>query len=478
MKAANQKNTNLTGSKGGFQKAFNPHLKKFNKTKKAAEEVKVSESNQPLEQTEKINTNLVTKEYFAKELLKNGYINSYIDFFYLGWKKTPNLKKKYTEEIEEEENQKEDQKSEELEEVVIEDDIMIPRHEYSITVLKGFYDKLVQAENAIRDAEFENNINKNEEAIAEYNSIRNETIHDSGVPLEAIYFNQKCIDISKKFNLTESLIQSLIFMGGCFDKMSNPTDMNISKNLKEKAKDIFNENLSGKNYVLESTIYKALIELYNELANQQEQMKNYNKSIELLNKLLDVLDSLMAISDKIKNGLTEKEMEDKKTESYLKISNIYYRMKDYEHTIETLKRMPNIKSDNLQSLSPYQIQGLYRYAQTYEMQGNRENAIAYLEHIDKASTSQTTDETILAKSLLHLGRLYFKAETFELSHKFLNKFYRKSKTIETKELLDIARVNLGMIDGKQGEKDYIKKINSETYEQFLKSKLEYYQPNQ
>ena len=70
------------------------------------------------------------------------------------------------------------------------------------------------------------------------------------------------------------------------------------------------------------------------------------------------------------------------------------------------------------------------------------------------------------------------AGTFELSHKFLNKFYRKSKNIETKELLDIARVNLGMIDGTQGIEDYVKKIKNDTYEQFLKTKLEYYQPNQ
>ena len=83
------------------------------------------------------------------------------------------------------------------------------------------------------------------------------------------------------------------------------------------------------------------------------------------------------------------------------------------------------------------------------MQGNKDYAIAYLEHIDKAANTQATDDTILAKSLLHLGRLYFKAGTFELSHKFLNKFYRKSKNIDTKSLLDIARVNLGMIDGTQ-----------------------------
>ena len=97
------------------------------------------------------------------------------------------------------------------------------------------------------------------------------------------------------------------------------------------------------------------------------------------------------------------------------------------------------------------------------MQGNRDYAIAYLEHIDKGGNNQATDDTILAKSLLHLGRLYFKAGTYELSHKFLNKFYRKSKNLDTKELLDIARVNLGMIDGTQDMESYINKIKNKTY---------------
>jgi tetratricopeptide (TPR) repeat protein len=136
-------------------------------------------------------------------------------------------------------------------------------------------------------------------------------------------------------------------MGGCFDKMSNPNDMNISKSLKEEARDIFTQNLSGQNYTLEASIYKALIELYNEIANQQEQMKNYTKAIDLLYKLLEVLDCLNSISDNLKEGgMGQKENEDKKTETYLKISNLYYRINDYEHTIETLAKIANIKSDS------------------------------------------------------------------------------------------------------------------------------------
>ena len=149
-----------------------------------------------------------------------------------------------------------------------------------------------------------------------------------------------------KGKLIEMHITSLIMMGGCFDKMSNPNDMNISKSLKEEARDIFTQNLSGQNYTLEASIYKALIELYNEIANQQEQMKNYSKAIELLYKLLEVLDCLNGISGNLKEGgMGEKELEDKKTETYLKISNLYYRIKDYDKTIETLAKIANIKSD-------------------------------------------------------------------------------------------------------------------------------------
>jgi tetratricopeptide (TPR) repeat protein len=170
-----------------------------------------------------------------------------------------------------------------------------------------------------------------------------------------MYFNQKCIDIAKKNNHTESLIQSLIYMGDCFDKTNLPSDMNISKYLKEEARSIYNEKLDGKNFALESTIYKALKDLYNELATQQEQSKNYKKAIELLNKLLEVLETAKKISGKVKNGLTEKEIEDKKTETYLKIANIYYVIKDYNNTIATLDLIPDIKKEDYSSLTVSEI---------------------------------------------------------------------------------------------------------------------------
>ena len=343
---------------GGFPKAFNPHLKKNKAMKKTQEEEKkINIEAEPLEPKEKSIPILISKEYLARQLIENGYIDSYIDFFYLGWKKTPNIKKNYSEKENEEEE--EDQKEEEnVEEDQNQEDLNLPRHDFNLNNLQNFSNILREAEDALRKAEYEGDPKYDEVAIEKYNLIRNETLYQ-GVPLEAIYFNKKCIDIAKKNGHVESLIKSLIYMGDCFDKTNLPADMNISKRLKEEAKDIFKEKLEGKNYPLEMSIYKALKDLYSELATQQEQSKNYKKAIELLNKLLDVLETAKSIlnklSEKNKVGFNEKDIEDRKTEAYLKIANIYFIMKDYENTIATLDLVPNIKSEDYSSLTVSKI---------------------------------------------------------------------------------------------------------------------------
>ena len=347
-----EKRTSLKA--GGFSKAFNPHLKKNKGIKKnQEEEKKINQEMEILEQKEKSIPILISKEYLARQLIENGYIDSYIDFFYLGWKKTPNIKKDYSAKLEEDEE--EDQKEEEnIEEDQNQEDMNIPRHDFNLNNLENFYYKLKEAEDALRRAEFEGDPKYDEVAIDKYNLIRNDTLYQ-GVPLEAIYFNKKCIDIAKKNGHTESLIKSLIYMGDCFDKTNLPSDMNISKKLKEEARDIFKDKLEGKNYPLEMSIYKALKDLYSELATQQEQSKNYKKAIELLNKLLEILETaksiLNKISEKNKVGFNEKDIEDRKTEAYLKIANIYFIMKDFDNTISTLDLVPNIKSEDYSSLT-------------------------------------------------------------------------------------------------------------------------------
>jgi len=356
-----EKKMSISKPSGGFPKAFNPHLRKNKNIKKAQEEErKIVQDAEILEQKEKNIPILLSKEYLARQLIENGYIDSYIDFFYLGWKKTPNIKKIYTEKNQEEEEE-EPKEEENAEENQLQEDQLIPRSDFNLNNLENFYYKLKEAEDYLRKTELEGDPKYDIEAIDKYNIIRNDTLHQ-GVPLESIYFNKKCIDIAKKNGHTESLIKSLIYMGDCFDKSNSPSDMNISKRLKEEAKDIYKQKLDGKNYPLEMSIYKALKDLYSELAIQQEQSKNYKKAIELLNKLLEVLDTakniLNKISEKNKVGFNEKEIEDMKTEAYLKIANIYYIIKDYDNTIATLDLIPNIKTENYNSLT---VSNIYFY---------------------------------------------------------------------------------------------------------------------
>lgn len=76
--------------------------------------------------------------------------------------------------------------------------------------------------------------------------------------------------------------------------------------------------------------------------------------------------------------------------------------------------------------------------------------------------------------MLHLGRLHFRENSLDSSEKNLTKFFKKAKNFESKELLDIGRINLGMIKATRGMKDYIDMINNTDYNEFLGMKLKYF----
>lgn len=89
--------------------------------------------------------------------------------------------------------------------------------------------------------------------------------------------------------------------------------------------------------------------------------------------------------------------------------------------------------------------------------------------------SGISEDSIYSKAYLNLGRLYYKQGNLEMGYKHLNKFFKESrKNNENKDLLDLARVNLGMIKGTQGLGDLIKLSKNCSYQDFLKMKLKYF----
>jgi tetratricopeptide (TPR) repeat protein len=118
---------------------------------------------------------------------------------------------------------------------------------------------------------------------------------------------------------------------------------------------------------------------------------------------------------------------------------------------------------------------LFLFAQVFEAQGLYDNAIDKLNLIEQVSSdSGGSDDNLYSRAFLNLGRLYYKQGKLDMAYKHLNKFFKESKKHESKELLDLARVNLGMIRGTQGLNDLIKLSKNSSYQDFLKMKLKYF----
>ena len=121
------------------------------------------------------------------------------------------------------------------------------------------------------------------------------------------------------------------------------------------------------------------------------------------------------------------------------------------------------------------VKGLFLYSQTYEAQGQYGKAIECLNLIEKIDISmQSTEDNIYAKSLLNLGRLHFRQNNLDLAYKNLKAFFKKAKSTDNKELLDIGRVNLGMIRGTQAMNEYIELTKTKDFNEFLKMKLKFF----
>ena len=179
-----QQQMNKTTTKQ-IKKAYNPHSKQNRTHVKPTADVVSNEEEEFTKTKEAIqNTIILSKEYLAKELIKEGYIDSYIDFFYLGWQKTPNMKIKYTKNAElnefednnaankeeGEENKEEGEVNESQKDIENEDeeedtDEVIPRHEYDLNVLEQYAHILTEAENGLREASIKRIKELNEKEI-------------------------------------------------------------------------------------------------------------------------------------------------------------------------------------------------------------------------------------------------------------------------------------------------------------------------
>jgi hypothetical protein len=262
-------------------------------------------------------------ETYNEFFLRNGYIDSFVDFFYISSRKIPDLKSKYERDY----NIKLDsQSSRGLSDPV--------EHAH----LRDIKDHLLQAEKALRK-------NHVVEAIKSYNALMDFILHKSDI-LVAIYIVQKYINLSKKYELHKLLIEALIDMGNRFENEEFPKeDSIISMNLKEEAKRLYNTHFSGeenRDFKMEEKIYDSLNVFYRELAQKVQDQNNFPKSVEYLNKQLENLKQLGSLAKLKQDDQKENEYLTAQINSYLKIAEMNFKMKYYDSTLEDLEIMQEL----------------------------------------------------------------------------------------------------------------------------------------
>jgi len=173
-----------------------------------------------------------------------------------------------------------------------------------------------------------------------------------------------------------------------------------------------------------------------------------------------------------------------KMEVFIKIASLNFKMKNYKETIDFLDILKKefagkFKDKENQQNNIFKMKGFLLYAETLEIMGDYKQAIEYLKEVKPVdlTTLNPEESQIYTKSLLHLGRLYYINNEMKQSSENLMTFFKESKKLETKELLDLSRVNVGMIKGQMAFDTFKKSMNESTFLNFVGMKLKYYQEN-
>lgn len=437
----------------------------------------------------------------AIELLEEGLINSFVDFFYIYQRKIPDIYNSIRKTYYKDSSPKlsSDQSSN-----------LIP--------IKA---KLILAEYKYMRKKQYNVV------ISKYIDIRTTIIYSDSP--SAVYFNQQAIKLASNMYETDGLIYSLLFMGDCFESQEDADirvffkeeeaylkaykkykftganfffskDNKISNNAESNSNQ--NSNIDSKaTNILESEkhMYDCLTKLFSQIARELIQQSKFNEAIEKLLKQLYYTE-LLSEALKKESELTKYNnssivgfIEESKIDIYLKVSDLYYNLNDYKTSEDYLEKADilinnrQLHSDSNVQYNIYKIKYLlfvyknlkliclYQSALTYEAQEEYAKAIDklnYIGHIPSESIGH--GENYYTKSFLMLGRLYYKQNNLEMSDKNLFNFFKESKKNDDKELLELARVNLGMVKGTIGLNN-LKNLTKKTdYNDFLKMKLKFF----
>eukprot|EP00455_Lapot_gusevi_P021662 TRINITY_DN22686_c0_g1_i1.p1 TRINITY_DN22686_c0_g1~~TRINITY_DN22686_c0_g1_i1.p1 ORF type:complete len:485 (+),score=39.57 TRINITY_DN22686_c0_g1_i1:70-1524(+) len=323
------------------------------------------------------------KRSLCIDILVEGHVNSYVDFFYL------------THRPEEENNGRE-----------------IPLDQ--LPYIKEF---LTAAEAAHRS----------NDSIREYEAYKRLADYFKEVAdyKTSIYFYEKCLEISESIDDTQRQCQANLNLGLTHDKLGETL----------KAIKFHERHLAIAEHVGDDTAKELanrhLMDVYRCYAEEFEKKNDHRQSVLYYKKCLD---SATVVDDLKAEGL-----------AHYKLGLAYQKLNDHEQAITFEKNYLGICKQTSDQIG--EGAACCALAYSYQETNKMELAIQYLEFfLDIATRNQQLQAQ--AEACCQLGSIYSKMGHHERAVEFFEKNYEITRSIGDRNLIDAARINLGMARGK------------------------------
>ena len=365
----------------------------------------------------------VTKESQGIKLLQDGYLQSYIDFFYLTNETTPSVIVPSQKLIEQYNMNKSEKHHLEM-------------SEESLVKLS---EDLVEAENFLREGHAIECLHQYEGVCKAY-----ERLNDYET---ASYFYNRCLEVSKEAKYIDGEAKAYMGLGIWEEKVFNIFEsMRYHEIALEKA-------IDGNLPDIITKISKELVRVYNNIAKSYEQKHDFTRSLEYFEKCLDAC-----------KKADDPEMEAK---WYFKIGAIYEKMDDLEKAVEFVDKFLSIcKSDSngskIEKKKKLTGNAHKKLAELHSKLGNASAAITNLEALLNIAFEDNNKQG-QAEAALKLGLLNYKEGLIPVSVRYLGKHFDLARHLGDGPLIDTARVNLGIAQANQQIDKYFKLIMTDVH---------------
>eukprot|EP00331_Platyophrya_macrostoma_P030307 CAMPEP_0176443648 /NCGR_PEP_ID=MMETSP0127-20121128/22562_1 /TAXON_ID=938130 /ORGANISM="Platyophrya macrostoma, Strain WH" /LENGTH=424 /DNA_ID=CAMNT_0017828945 /DNA_START=23 /DNA_END=1297 /DNA_ORIENTATION=- len=364
---------------------------------------------------------VVTPQTVSMNLLKEGFVQSYIDFYYLVSDTLPVIIEPSAKYLEELENNKRAKKK-----------------------ISDTPDKLLELKKALTIAEENSRYPDKGQAIINYSQLAEKFLEEEQFQAAA-YFYKKCMRLAKESSNHTWESKATMGLGRCYyrlDRLDKAIQSNEFALLKAKENDLFG---------LAREVSRSLVDIYKQMANSFLKSKDKDAETSALIYLDKCLDAAVTAADSKGEG-----------EICHKIGNLYLERGDYEKALKYQLRDLELAKKADEKTKTSEIEANASLAKTYMKLGKISEAQHYLEQYWLLSKDNKR-LNYQADAARQLAKMYQQQGDVKKSLEYYQHYFecaRSEKDNKNRKLIDKARVIVGIAKADLNMDEHIKKTSN------------------